>query len=530
MRLRLNLQWKLLLLVAGTVVAILLVSTYLHGLITQLLVEEYRYDNAVAQVVTIAKRAETEGYFGSPQDLLQEIQFLIKSRPDFSQIDVYQTSPSGEKLIATTAPDAARLSYLNGDSHDNELGEMERPLPDVVTVEVERDGSRQWLISAAIKENEGSGYVTALVKKTSRTDFVSRLQFRNNMLLAGGAVVSIALLYFLFAIFFRRPVEDIVVAMDRARSGDLGVRANVRRNDELGTIATGFNRMIDDIRWRSEERERLLSQVKTFNDQLQAKVSSATTELRASNESLVDLQQRLGRSERLAAVGQTAATLAHEIGTPLNAISGHLRLLARNNPHDRETQRRVSIINSQLESVVKSVKALLARTQRPQPVLQALDLNSLIDELLRLIQPILETHNIAVIANVDRDLPLLAGNHDSLLQLFLNLVNNSIDAMPEGGGIEITTRLDRGARRAELVFRDSGVGISSAAVDSVFEAMWTTKDAGSGFGLAIAREIAREHGGEIEIVTEERQGATIRLTLPVYVEAPLVQEVMNDVA
>ena len=350
------------------------------------------------------------------------------------------------------------------------------------------------------------------------------------MLLAGGAVVSIALLYFLFAIFFRRPVEDIVVAMDRARSGDLGVRANVRRNDELGTIATGFNRMIDDIRWRSEERERLLSQVKTFNDQLQEKVSSATTELRASNESLVDLQQRLGRSERLAAVGQTAATLAHQIGTPLNAISGHLRLLARNNPHDRETQRRVSIINSQLESVVKSVKALLARTQRPQPVLQALDLNSLIDELLRLIQPILETHNIAVVANVDRDLPLLAGNHDSLLQLFLNLVNNSIDAMPEGGGIEITTRLDRVARRAELVFRDSGVGISSAAVDSVFEAMWTTKDAGSGFGLAIAREIARDHGGEIEIVAEERQGATIRLTLPVYVEAPLVQEVMNDVA
>lgn len=530
MPLRLNLQWKLLLLVAGTVTAILLVSTYLHGLITTLLVEEYRYNNSVTQVVTVAKRAETEGYFGSPQDLLQDIQFLVKSRPDFSQVDVYQTTPSGEKLIASTAPEAPRLSYLDTNSSDNELGEIERPFPDVVTIEVDRDGSRQWLISAAINEHEGSGYVTALVRKTSNPDFVSRLQSRHNVLLAGGAVVSIALLYFLFAIFFRRPVEDIVGAIDQARGGDLSVRAKVRRNDELGTIATGFNRMIDDMRWRSEERERLLLQVKNFNEQLQESVFAATAELRASNESLVDLQQRLARSARLAAVGQTAATLAHEIGTPLNAISGHLRLLARNSPHDRETQRRVSIINSQLDSVVKSVKGLLARTQRPLPKLAVLDLNELINELLRLVQPILETHNIAVVANVDRNLPLLTGNHDGLLQLFLNLVNNSIDAMPEGGGITVTTRLDRAERKAEIVFRDSGVGIASAAVDHVFEAMWTTKDAGSGFGLAIAREIAREHGGEIEIVAEERQGATIRLLLPLYVEAPLAEEVMNDVA
>ncbi|HAF22207.1 MAG TPA: hypothetical protein DCK93_04715 [Blastocatellia bacterium] len=530
MPLRLNLQWKVLLLVAGTTTLILLVSAYLHGVITKSLIEEYRYDDAVKQVVTVANRAQTRGYFNTPDDLLQEIEFLVNSRPDFNQIDVYQTTSTGEKLVATTAPNSPRLPYLNEQTPDNEFGEMERPLPDVVSVEVERDGRRHWVITATINESHGSGYVSALVLKTSSADFVSRLQFQHNMVLGGAALASIALLYFLFAILFRRPARDIVSAMAQARSGNLFARATVRRDDELGTIAKGFNRMIDDVRSRDEERERLLLQVKNFNDELRNEVARATKELRASNEDLLETQQRLARAERLAAVGQVAASLAHEIGTPLNAISGHLRLIARNHPHDMDMRRRVEIINSQLDSVVKSVKNLLARTQRPRPELQPFDLNALVQELLWLVQPTLEAHDITGVAKLDSDLPLMWGNRDSLLQLFLNLTNNSIEAMPTGGDLTITTRFDRVARGAELLFCDSGVGIDPSAVDHLFEPMWTTKEAGSGFGLAIAHEITTEHGGKIEIITEQRQGATFRLTLPVYAKPPLAQEVVTDVA
>lgn len=530
MRLRLNLQWKVLLQVAGTMIMIVMVSAYLHQLITKTLIEEYRYNNAVAQVVTVAKRAETKGYFGKPDDLLQDMQFLINSRPDFNQIDVFQLTPGGNKLVATTAPGAPRLPYLNEKTKDNELGEMERPLPDVVSVEIERDGRRYWVITAAINEHEGNGYVTALVQKTSRTDFVSRLQFQHNVVLGGGAIVSIALLYWLFAFMFRRPAQEIVAAMGRARTGDLSARARVLRDDELGTIASGFNMMMDDLCARDQEREQLLLQVRNFNDQLQSEVAQATSELRASNDALFETQQGLARSERLAAVGQIAASLAHEIGTPLNAISGHLRLLARNYPHDTNTQRRVAIINSQMDSVVKSVKSLLARTQRPQPALQRLDLNELVEELIWLVQPTLEAHEIAVVTHLDHYLPLMWGNHDGLLQLFLNLVNNSIDAMPEGGTIEITTRFDRLGRIAELLFYDSGLGIDPSAMDHLFEPMWTTKEGGSGFGLAIAREIAIDHGGKIEVIAAEHQGATFRLRLPLSVKAALNQEVVTGVA
>jgi two-component system NtrC family sensor kinase len=530
MRIRINLQWKVLLLVAGTMTVIVLVSAYLHQLITKTLIEEYRYNNAVGQVVTVAKRAETNGYFSKPDDLLQEIQFLVNSRPDFNQIDVFQMTPAGDKLVATTAPDGSRLPYLNEKTQDNELGEMERPFPDVVSVEIEREGHRHWIITAAINEHEGSGYVTALVQKTSRTDFVSRLQFQHNVVLGGGAIVSIVLLYCLFALMFRRPAQDIVAAMGRARTGDLSARARVLRDDELGTIASGFNMMMDDLGARDQEREHLLLQVRNFNDQLQSEVAQATSELRASNDALLETQQGLARSERLAAVGQIAASLAHEIGTPLNAISGHLRLLARNYPHDSNTQRRVAIINSQMDSVVKSVKSLLARTQRPRPALQRLDLNELVEELIWLVQPTLEAHEIEVVTHLDQYLPLMWGSHDGLLQLFLNLVNNSIDAMPKGGSIEITTRFDRLGRIAELLFCDNGMGIDPSAMGHLFEPMWTTKEGGSGFGLAIAREIAIEHAGKIELMADERHGATFRLRLPLLVEAALAEEVVTGVA
>jgi two-component system NtrC family sensor kinase len=430
----------------------------------------------------------------------------------------------------TTAPQASRVPYLNQQTQDNEFGEMERPLPDVVTVEVERDGVRLWVITAAINEREGSGYVSALVSKTPRTNFIDQLQLRKDVVLAGAVAASIALLYLLFAVLFRRPLRDIVSAMASARAGNLSARAPVHRDDELGTIAKGFNRMIEDIRLRAEEREQLLSKVKNFNDELQHEVKLATKELRASNDDLMETQQRLARSERLAAIGHVAASLAHEIGTPLNAISGHLRLIARSHQEDIDMRRRVEIINSQLDSVVKSVKNLLTRTQRPRPEFLPFDLNTQVQELVWLVQPTLDSHDIKSVINLDTDLPLLWADRDSLLQLFLNLTNNSIEAMPAGGDLSITTRFDRLTRSAEILFCDSGTGIDPSAINNLFEPMWTTKETGSGFGLAIAHQIAIEHEGRIEIMTDQREGVTFRITLPIHPEASLAQEVVTDVA
>src|SRR5438128_10182186 len=127
-RLRLNLQWKVLLLMAGILTAIIIGSTYLHGLITNQLGEEYRYNNAVRQVATIAKGSATLHYFDKPDNLLQETQFLVNSRPDFDQIDVYEIKDGQAQLFTTTTPAGPRLPYLNANSVDNELHEIEKQL------------------------------------------------------------------------------------------------------------------------------------------------------------------------------------------------------------------------------------------------------------------------------------------------------------------------------------------------------------------------------------------------------------------
>ena len=281
-----------------------------------------------------------------------------------------------------------------------------------------------------------------------------------------------------------------------------------------------------------DEREKLLTQISGFNDQLRRDVESATQELATATDVLFKTQQRLARSERLAVVGQIAASLAHEIGTPLNAISGHLELLAANHSNHADTLRRTRIIDRQLGFIVDTVRRLLEWTHKKRVVFEPLVIDALIEELLWLVSPTLEKNSVTVTLKQEAQLPPIYAHRDSLQQVFLNLINNSIDAMPSGGRIEITTNLNRAGGCAEIFFRDSGAGIGSEAAQHLFDPMWTNNPSGSGFGLAISEEIMIEHGGEIVVIEGESEGATFRLTLPLR-ETDVRAEyegVMSDVA
>jgi signal transduction histidine kinase len=512
MRFRLNLQWTVLLLVAVGMTAILLLSDYLNGVMTNAIMEDARYNRAVGQTVGIAERILTEQLFSNADKLTRDIRWVASHR-DFRQIDVFEPSSDGLRMAATTEPGADRLPALDENSRDNELGEMEHPQATVVTMEVMRDGVRHWLISVALKQRTGTGFVTALVVKTTDGQFLSQLQARHNIIVGGAMAVCFALLYFLFLFFFRRPARDLVQAMTLARS-NLASRVEVRRRDELGAIARGFNTMMDEISARDREREALVTRINGFNQDLQREVDAATRELRATNEALFQSQQRLGRSERLAAMGQVAASLAHEIGTPLNSISGHIQLLARHLRGDADSERRLGIVSQQIDFIVRAVRAVLQRTHNPLTTPRRMDLNELVEEVLRLVGPTLEAHRIDAQAALDPAMPPVLGDRDSLQKVFLNLINNSMDAMPGGGRLDITTRLNQHARVAEVDVRDTGTGVPPAAAERLFEPMWTTKATGSGFGLSIVRDIVHAHGGTIELGQASGQGTAFRLRLP----------------
>ncbi|HET6972865.1 MAG TPA: ATP-binding protein [Pyrinomonadaceae bacterium] len=512
MRLRFNLQQKILLLVAGSMSLILLASSYLHSGRIRSLIEKDHYDNAVSQTVALGNRIAQYDYFSNLEDLQQEMQVVVSSRPDFRQIDVYENQPTVPRLIATTATGTNDLLA----SWDSIGPSISSP----TSSEINRNNGQYWLITTPVTNGQHSGFIKALVLKSYHRNLVSNLHRDYNFLLFGAVIAAVLLLYLLFAYFFRKPVKEIVLTMAHARKGDLSARSPVHRDDELGEIARGFNQMMDDIASRAREREVLLSQIGSLNGELVKKVHLATSELRAANGNLIRTQQRLSHAERLAAIGQVTASLAHEIGTPLNAINGHLQLLARNHPSCGDTQRRLKIINTQLTTIVQSVKSLLERTHRrpihPQPT----DINLIVEELLLLVAPIFESHNIRVSEQLDEGLPFVLADRESLHQVFLNLVNNSLEAMPGGGEMKFVTNYLAGHGLIEVRLIDSGMGICDEAKKHLFEPMWTTKNSGSGLGLAIAREIIVEHGGKIEYV-EVENGAEFRVVLPI-VEAKSV--------
>jgi signal transduction histidine kinase len=508
-----KLQPRVLALIVVGVSLILVLSAYLHDLVTRALIEEDRYNAAVAQTVAVGAHIASHELLSKPDALRRQLRLVVGHRK-FDQIDVFVDDGGTRRLVASTDDAAARLPVLDEHSADNELQEMEHPAQDVVTMEVVRNNARYWLISMTIPSSTTPGFVTGLVFKNSYDPLVRSLQLRHNLILAGASAVCVALFGWLFVTFFRRPAREIVEAMERARGGSFESRVAVRRDDELGEIGQGFNLLMDDLSARDRERERLVARINGFNAELRGEVDRATAELRLVNEELLEAQQRLERTARLAVVGQVAASLAHEIGTPLNSISGHLHLLGRRYPDDLETQRRVIVINQQLETIVSSVRALLNRT-RPRAVsLQVMDPHALIGDLLRLVGPTLDNHHIDISTDLAADMPYVLADRDSLHQVLLNLINNSIDAMPNGGHLFIEMRPKAVAGTAEIIVRDTGPGIDPGALEHLFEPMWTTKVTGNGFGLAIARAIMDDHGGGIEVDASVSDGASFRLWVP----------------
>jgi len=283
-------------------------------------------------------------------------------------------------------------------------------------------------------------------------------------------------------------------------------------------------RLMLNLRERDQERERLLEQINLFNVHLKQEVDQKTQDLNAAACELLSAQQHLARAEKMELVGQLAASLAHEIGTPLNAISGHLQLLSRNHPGHIDTQRRVRIINKQLDFIVSIVKSLLERSHKRQAVIKPLDLSRVLKEMFVLVSPMLEQRSVNFELALPWELPLVAADQDKLQQVFLNLINNSLDAMPSGGQLSISTSYLPNDESVSITFSDSGQGIDPELFDKIFEPMWTDKSSGNGFGLAIVRDIVREHGGEIEPVPVNGPGACFRFTLPVFSQMPATIE------
>lgn len=362
------------------------------------------------------------------------------------------------------------------------------------------------------------GRVAGAVEVVERLDDIPDLVKLYSQSASLVALVALALLtaatYLLFRQVIYRPMKRLLYAMARAKAGSLKVSLPVGSRDEFGRLSLGFNRMISHIREMTEEREKQ-------REILSERVREATAELQQRNEQLADanlelwnVSRRLGEMERLAAAGQTAAQFAHEVGTPLNLISCHVELLRaemRANPQSAEN--RTAIIAEQIERIERIVRTMLDRTKIEQAELVPIDLNSLLRRIADATAPMLESRQIKLNLLLQEQLPLIAGETDHLQQIFVNLINNALDAMPVSGELSIKTAAQDGAG-VTVEIEDTGCGMTEEVRARIFDPLYTTKGRGTGLGLVIVNQLVSEHNGRIEVESTPGHGARFKLYFP----------------
>jgi PAS domain S-box-containing protein len=242
------------------------------------------------------------------------------------------------------------------------------------------------------------------------------------------------------------------------------------------------------------------------------------------------LEDRLRRSDRLAAIGELAAGLAHEIKNPLTSLLTFSRHLSRRFDDPEFRQKFLSVVPRELERINNIVERLL-ELARPAPLtFKPLRLPALLERVLELYGDRLEAQSVRVTRDWRRDVPAVWADQEALYRALVNLVTNALDAMPRGGSLALRVGWSEGellggpragGRRVAIEVEDSGMGIAAADLDRVFNPFFSTKEGGTGLGLALTQKIVEDHGGSIDVRSVPGAGALFRIVLPLMPDVPL---------
>ena len=467
-------------------------------------VEEDLRERAVFFAREIAATIGDRREFESSALLGRKIQQLLAVRKSVLQLDIMDFLHADAVVLASSHPGAA-LAFTPGDFLRVRDGAV------VSRLVTEADG-RYWEVMAPVVIDQivagGVAAKFSLKRFDSRED---RTRFSALVLTAVSVLVMGSLMGLAVHMVVNRPVARFIDAIRRAERGVPAPPVIVNASDEFGVLARHFNEMMDRIA--------------AFNSELQVRVADATAELtrryeevRRLHEQLFSMQRSLSHAERLALSGRIMAEVAHEVGTPLHSVAGHLELLRQDLPAAVATNgagRRLQIIESQVARVTEIIARLLDLTRQPQGEIERVDLNRMIQETVELVRPSIAAAGLRLTIVSEPTLARVEGYRNQLQQVILNLVTNAMDATSPGGEIMIATRGQTDDGRVELEVTDTGYGIPADQLKQIFEPFFSTKAGrGIGLGLFISAEVVREHKGHIEVTSEPGSGSTFRVVLP----------------
>ena len=340
----------------------------------------------------------------------------------------------------------------------------------------------QNILIPVIVNNEQVGYVHIIMV----LDDFSNLLKSNNLkrLIATVIVFTIGIVVSLFLSWkYTAPIHEVVDAAKAVAAGDLSKKLTIKRNDEIGELAKSFNEMIEKLRLQKE------------------------------------LEDRLHQAERLSALGQFASGLAHEIRNPLNFINlsiDHIR--KKFVPKDKIDKETFSRLMLEVKDEIRRLNDLISNfLNYGKPIrlhLKEIDLKLIINEITALAEQKIQMEKINIEIDIPEDIPMVMIDKDQMKICFINIILNSIQAMPKGGSLTIKARPNSNDANLDIIFTDTGAGIDIQDMDKIFDPYFTTKDVGIGLGLALTKKIINEHKGEIFIFSRPGVGTNVTIRLP----------------
>lgn len=477
--------------------------------------------------------------------------FSIKKEiQDFTQI--YGKDRSLHQLVVTDQERkviASQRTEWIDKNYDHSLLKHSMETGSILT-EVEKEGG---LLSSEYKKLAVASplwirgkMVGGILMEVPTGDVMRRLLDYQKMFLILIIMDSIVLIVFgsfLLSRVLVRPLKDLVRLTQKISDGDFNQTIEVTSTNEIGQLITSFNRMIERLKEKQDNIEMHLES------------------LELANVKLKQAQEELIRTEKLASIGRFAAGVAHEVGNPLGSILGYTNILAREEATREETQDYLKRIEKEIERINRIVKELLNFARPSRLEIQEVEINRVIEDTLSLLSYQKNFKNIETRLNLQPDLPMIRANESQLSQVFINIVLNAVDAMPDGGvlGIEtedyvvgsrskddlehpysprrrddpletdyfqlrspnpfsvLFTKFIRGDRLIKVKISDTGMGIKKEDLEKVFDPFFTTKDPdkGTGLGLSVSLRIIESLRGEVKVRSEEGKGSTFEIYFPV---------------
>jgi signal transduction histidine kinase len=283
---------------------------------------------------------------------------------------------------------------------------------------------------------------------------------------------------------FTKPLSELLAATRSLKAGNLNYRIGDLRH-EFGEVAASFNVMAASL------KEHFL---------------------------------RMQWAEQIVVLSEMAGGLAHEIKNPLAGIKASVEVISRDHSVSTDNRDILLKVIDQIRKIEVILKSLLNFARPPKPQFMLVDFNSVVDATVSLAErhPAFSSRDgnkIAIMKNFDPQLPAITADPLQLQQVFLNLLINSAEAMPENGNITIQTSSTENGRFIQAKMIDTGHGIEDTTIDKVFQPFFTTKAHGTGLGLAITKELIKQHGGDICVENNHDRGVSFTIVLPVHQNA-----------